>query len=219
MAIVRGLKDALAGLLGAVAFAVFFLFLDAGLLVSALCGIGGLIAGLLLFPAAKTIDLGSGVGTDELRDALAGGERSLAALRKAAKVISDPKAAAKVAEIAKLVERILDDIRKDPKDLKNARQFLSYYLDATIKIVDRYVEISAQGLSDASVQTSLRKVEGMLETIRAAFEKQLARLLSDDVLDLDTELGLLEKTIRMEGLGDDGTEHAAAAKADKRSDI
>ena len=212
MAIMRGINDALAGLLGAVVFAVFYFVLDLGLLLSALCGVGGLVAGFFLFPAAKTIDLGSGIKPEELRDALAGGERSLAALRKAAKVIGDRSAATKVAEIAKLVERILDDIRKDPKDLRNARQFLGYYLDATIKIVDRYVEISAQGLSDASVQASLRKVEGMLETIRAAFEKQLARLLSDDVLDLDTELGLLEKTIRMEGLGDDG------ASAGKRSE-
>ena len=203
MAVVRGIHNALAGVLAAVVFAVFFFFLDLGLIISALCGVGGLVAGLLLFPTPKKLDLGSGVKPEELREALAGGDRSLTSLRKAAKAITDKTAAAKVAEIAKLVERILDDIRKDPKDLKNARQFLGYYLDATIKIVERYVELSAEGLKDQSVQASLRKVEGMLETIRAAFEKQLAMLLSDDVLDLDTELGLLEKTIRMEGLGDD----------------
>ena len=205
MAVVRGIHNALAGVLAAVVFAVFFFFLSPGsLVISAICGFVGLVAGFLLFPAPKRLDLGSGVKPEELREALAGGDRSLAALRKAAKAITDKAAGAKVAEIAKLVERILDDIRKDPKDLRNARQFLGYYLDATIKIVERYVELSAQGLKDRSVQASLRKVEGMLETIRAAFEKQLAMLLSDDVLDLDTEIGLLEKTIRMEGLGEDG---------------
>jgi len=206
MAVVRGIKDALAGIIGAAVFAVFFLVVDAGLLVSALCGIGGFIAGLVLVPAGKTksLELGAGVDPEEFREALAGGEKALLALRKSAKAVADKAVAVKVGAIADLVERILDDIRKDPKDLRNARQFLSYYLDATNKIMDRYVGLSAQGLGDEAVKASLRKVEGMLETIRAAFEKQLTRLLSDEVLDLDTELGLLEKTIRMEGLGDEG---------------
>ena len=46
MAVVRGIHNALAGVLAAVVFAVFFFFLDLGLIISALCGVGGLVAGL-----------------------------------------------------------------------------------------------------------------------------------------------------------------------------
>jgi 5-bromo-4-chloroindolyl phosphate hydrolysis protein len=194
----------MAGLLGALVFLFFLIFLDAGILISVLCGSGGLVAGYFLFRTNKPmkVELG-GPEAAELQEALKEGEAKLAALRAGAKGIKNAAVGAKVEGIAVMVKRVLDQIRKDPHNLRNARQFLGYYLDATGKIVARYAELSAQGLQDSDLQASLRRVEGMLDTIRAAFEKQLARLLSDDVLDLDTELGLLEKTIKMEGLGED----------------
>lgn len=99
------------------------------------------------------------------------------------------------------MEKILAEIRRDPADLKRSRQFLSYYLDATINIITKYATLSSQRVDDESIGESLSRTERMLDTINLAFEKQLARLLSNDVMDLDTELTLLEKTIEMEGLG------------------
>jgi len=40
----------------------------------------------------------------------------------------------------------------------------------------------------------------MLDSIHAVFEKQLAGLMQDDILDLDTELTLLQNTLKMEGM-------------------
>ena len=47
---------------------------------------------------------------------------------------------------------------------------------------------------------SLAKAERMLDDIQRAFEKQLSALLWDDVLDLDTELSVLEENIELENL-------------------
>jgi hypothetical protein len=204
MAAQRGAAgDILAGLCGAALFLVFLLLVDAGILVSAACGLGGFVAGLLLFgrrPPAR-VEFG-GPGEEELGEAVKEGEAKLAELRSSGRSIGSPAIGAKVEAIASVVARVLAQIKKDPRTLRNARRFLDYYLDATIKIVARYATLSAENLHDAEIQASLQRAEGMLETIRAAFEKQLALLLSNDVLDLDTELGLLEKTIKMEGLAE-----------------
>jgi len=42
--------------------------------------------------------------------------------------------------------------------------------------------------------------KSVLVTIRQAFEKQLEKLLADDVLDLDTEIEFFKKVIKTEGL-------------------
>ncbi|HTX72848.1 MAG TPA: 5-bromo-4-chloroindolyl phosphate hydrolysis family protein [Rectinemataceae bacterium] len=192
-----------AGVVGALLFLLFYLVLDSGLLLSLACAAGGVLAGLLLFGSGRRLSVKlDGVDEGDLREAISAGESKLAELKTAARSIHDKTVAAKVEAIASVVARVLGQIRREPKNLRNARQFLGYYLDATIKIVGRYVYLSSQNLKDGEIQTSLRRVEDMLETIRSAFEKQLARLMADDVLDLDTELGLLESTIKMEGLGD-----------------
>jgi 5-bromo-4-chloroindolyl phosphate hydrolysis protein len=196
--------DVLAGLCGALVFLLFLIVVDAGIVLSVACGAGGFVAGLFLFRRRRPVEVQVGSpDEDELREAVKEGQAKLAELRAGARSIQDPAVGAKVEAIAAVVARVLDQIRQDPRTLKNARQFLNYYLEATIKIVARYATLSSQHLRDADIQASLRRVEGMLETIRAAFEKQLALLLSNDVMDLDTELGLLEKTIKMEGLTED----------------
>jgi len=198
------LRGILPGALGALLFLLFFVIVDAGLLVSLACAMGGFVAGIFLGRQGRDVELGlQGQAAEDFRAAIRQAESGLAELRARERSIPDKTVAAKVEAIAGIVDRAIAQIRQDPKLLKNARQFLGYYLEATTKIVARYSELSAQGLRDAELQASLRRVEGMLDTIREAFEKQFAKLLSNDLLDLDTELSLLEQTIRMEGLGTD----------------
>ncbi|HUX41457.1 MAG TPA: 5-bromo-4-chloroindolyl phosphate hydrolysis family protein [Rectinemataceae bacterium] len=198
------LRGILPGVLGALLFLLFFVFIDAGLVVSLACALGGVVAGIFLGRQGRDLELGlEGQAAEDFKASIRQAESGLAELRSQARSIPDKIIAAKVEAIAGIVDRAIAQIKQDPKLLKNARQFLGYYLEATTKIVARYSELTAQGLRDAELQASLRRVEGMLDTIREAFEKQFAKLLSNDLLDLDTELSLLEQTIKMEGLGAD----------------
>jgi 5-bromo-4-chloroindolyl phosphate hydrolysis protein len=143
--------------------------------------------------------------TREMREtALREGTERLAEIRRTVSRIADPRVRKKGEAVTASVENILDDLRKNPRDIRAARQFLSYYLDATGRIFGRYVELADKGLNAPEITSSLRKVEETMDTIHSAFEKQHARLLADDVLDLDSEIALLKNTIDSEGLGDEG---------------
>lgn len=149
------------------------------------------------------IDVSSlGIDKDEFERALREGSRKLAALGSAVGKIPDQRVRAKGQAICDLAARIISTIRQDPKDLKPARQFLNYYLDATVKVVEQYVNLHRRGTESSEVGATLERVESSLDTIRAAYQKQLDQLLENDVLDLDTELKVLEQTIKMEGLGE-----------------
>lgn len=197
----------IAAILGAVIFAAL-LILFGNVLWAAVAGVGGFVAGRLIFtpPKKDPRDFGSfGLTPEELERALAEGRSKIDSIREAAGPIRSGIVKAKIGQIIDVAQRILEDIEHDPKDLRRARQFFSYYLDATIKIVRRYAQLSARGLKTADVTQAMEKTEEILDTLRKAFEKQLALLLEDDVMDLDTELQLLERTIKMEGLADDET--------------
>jgi hypothetical protein len=124
-----------------------------------------------------------------------------ASLLEAAGKIKLPAVKMKLEAVADVVHRILADLSAQPKHLQKARQFLNYYLDATVKIVQRYVSLSSKGSKDKTLNDALRRTEETIETLQKAFEKQLRLLLEDDMLDLDTELTVLRRTIEMEGLG------------------
>lgn len=187
----------LAGLLGAGLFLVFYLVLNTELVVSLAVGAASWGAGFLLFTRKETAVAAQ---ESEVRQALNEGRKKLAEIRRFETIVIKPAVVAQVGQIATVVEKVLEEIEADPKELKQARQFLAYYLDATIKILNLYVGLGSQNLADEKIQGSLTRVEGLLTTLRDAFENQLKRLLSNDVMDLDTEISLLEQTIRMEGL-------------------
>lgn len=144
-----------------------------------------------------------GISREEFDQALTTGSQKLVQLRKTTARVADTRVRGKANGVCDAAARILSEIRQDPADLRKARNFLDYYLDATVNVVDRYVSLSARGVRTPEIEASLRRAEESLDTIRAAYDKQLVQLLENDVMDLDVELRVLEQTIKMEGLSDD----------------
>jgi 5-bromo-4-chloroindolyl phosphate hydrolysis protein len=188
----------LAGVLGAAVFVVFFLVIDIGIVFSLLLGAAAFIGGFFLFERKKPADIDR---ENDLKQAIEIGDKNLLTIKSLEKRIRKGLVVSKVKEIDTIFESILLDIKKDPAKLHNSKQFLDYYVPSTIKILSKYIDISSQNVSSTSIKASLTKVEGMLDTIRDAFDAQHARILSNDVMDLDTEIKTLDQTINMDGLG------------------
>jgi 5-bromo-4-chloroindolyl phosphate hydrolysis protein len=175
-----------------------FFLLDIGLVLSLVFSIVAFVGGLFLFQRRRAEVIEK---ENDLRSSLDAGDKKHSEIRALQRKIRKPTVLSKLKEIDDVVERILDGIKKYPSKLRHARQFLDYYLDATIKILTKYVDISSQNVRDPGIQASLARVEGMLGTLKDAFDAQLAKLLSNDVMDLDSALQTLKQAIEMEGLG------------------
>lgn len=153
--------------------------------------------------SGPTLDLGGlGITEQQFYSELSAGTQKLTTLKRTADTVSNQSVRGKAFAVCDAVARILSDIREDPKDLRPARKFLGYYLDATINVVDRYATLSAKNVPSSELAASLRRAEDSLDTIKRAYDKQLAQLLENDVMDLDTEIEVLERTIKSEGLAD-----------------
>jgi len=173
-----------------------------------LAGIGGLVAGLVFFkPEKQKKEQGftniDGISKEMHEEALQKGYEKLSKMRVLTIKINDREVKEKADRICGLTGQILDTIKNDPKDLKPARSFLNYYLDTAIRILTRYNELALYQTPTAEVEEVIEKVDHTLGTLEKAFEKQQERLLENDVLDLETELTVLERTVEMEGFGKD----------------
>lgn len=181
-----------------------FLFLFQQVLLALLAALGGFVAGLFIFQApSKEVEMVvEGISVETLKATLEEHSSRAQYIRELCNRMINESIKRESLRIYKFYQEILADIKKDPKDLKMARSFLGYYPDAVIKILERYLDLQRRPVSDPAIANSLARAEGMLKQIGDAFEKQLARLLQDDVLDLDTELELLRRTMQSEGLSD-----------------
>jgi len=195
----------LSGVAGGGGFLVFFFFVQLSLMPSLLLGLAGFGGVYLLIYAFRPrprieFNIGEGVTPELLGTTMKEGGEKIGVLVDCAKGISNPAVKAKIGRIVDVIRRIFDNFEKDPKDIKQAKQFLSYYLDTSIKIVRKYRDLSAQNARSPEIAATLSKAELMLDSIEKAFEKQHARLLRDDAMDLDTEIETLEKTFSAEDL-------------------
>ena len=70
--------------------------------------------------------------------------------------------------------------------------------------------MSAAGVSGENIGATMSKVEAMMRTIVAAFEKQLDALYGAEALDISTDITVLEQMMAREGLTDQPLKASAA---------
>ena len=99
--------------------------------------------------------------------------------------------------------RRLDDNIKDEVISGQIRKFMNYYLPTTLKLLDTYDRMGAQGVSGGNIGATMERVENIMGTIVAAFEKQLDALFGAEALDISTDITVLENMMAREGLAED----------------
>lgn len=126
----------------------------------------------------------------------------LAQIRELNDRIADEAISAKLDRMEQVSGRIFKLIEEDEAKRDAAGTFLNYYLPTTLKLLNAYDRMSGTGVSGENIDTTLAKVEGMMRTIVAAFEKQLDSLYGAEALDISTDITVLENMMAREGLVD-----------------
>ena len=179
-------------LFAAVCAAVFF-----G--VDALCKTGGVIGGEAKKPAAPAKKEET-TGNPEVDKMLKEGRMAISEMKRLDENIADPGISADIVRLEQVSGKIFEAVEEDPKKLPKIRKFMDYYLPTTLKLLNAYDRMSATGISGENIDGTLAKVEGMMRSIVAAFEKQLDSLYGDDALDISTDITVLETMMAREGL-------------------
>ncbi len=196
------LRHITAGLVGGGVSLLFFFGLQTTVVLALAMGGAAFVGSLFLSaPRINRLRLISGEVSDEQTLAILGdGCEKIKILRGYKQRIKDFHVRGKLEAICKVADKIYANLARDPRDIKKARHFLSYYMETTMKVVRQYVELSEQATDNPDMRATLKHTEKVIGKMEKAFEKQLDRLLQNDVMDLDTEVKLLEGMMRSEGL-------------------
>jgi hypothetical protein len=169
------------------------------LVVNAICKNGGVI-GEAEKPKAEEKPKEETTGNAELDKMIKDGRMAISEMKRLDENIADPGISADIVRLEQVSAKIFEEVKRDPKKLPKIRRFMDYYLPTTLKLLNSYDRMSATGVSGENIDTTLAKVEGMMRTIVAAFEKQLDSLYGADALDISTDITVLETMMAREGL-------------------
>ncbi len=139
-------------------------------------------------------------GNEALDKMLQEGRMALAEMQRLDDNIQDEKISADIQKLKEICGKIFEQVKTDPSKLPQIRKFMNYYLPTTLKLLNSYDRMGAQGISGDNIDATMDKVEGMMDTIVKAFEKQLDSLFGAEAMDISTDITVLETMMAREGL-------------------
>lgn len=118
--------------------------------------------------------------------------------------IKNPAVREKISELMRISDRIVYDIMDDPSDMAQIKRFLSFYLPTTIKLLNAYDRMAAQGIEGDNISGTMGRIEDMLDKAIIAFQKQLDSLFAPEALDIETDIAVMNAMLKREGLSEKG---------------
>ena len=129
-------------------------------------------------------------------------DKAVSEMRRLNDAIADPAISAQIDHLEDVTGKIFDVVAEKPAKRPQIRRFLQYYLPTTLKILNAYDRMGGAGIEGENISATKEKVEGMMDTISAAFDKQLDALYGEEALDISTDITVMEQMLAREGLSD-----------------
>lgn len=138
-------------------------------------------------------------GDEELDRILSEGRERLEELRKLRAGLTGG-AGECVERMVRAGDAIFREVRENPEKASSVRKFAGYYLPEVVQILQTYVKMKQTGAKGQNVSELTGKVEENAEMMARAFERQLDSLYLNEMLDITTDITVLETMMKGDGL-------------------
>lgn len=128
------------------------------------------------------------------------GNRALSEMGRLYMSIKDPNIRQKINELMRITDKITQDAIADPSDIPQIKKFQSYYVPTTIKLLNAYDRMSAQGIQGENLDKTMKSITEMLDTAIDAYKNLLDSLFANQALDIETDIDVMNKMLAREGL-------------------
>jgi 5-bromo-4-chloroindolyl phosphate hydrolysis protein len=192
MGLADGMRQIVAGVLASAAFLA--LFLTAGLVWWVALGLAAVVyfALLLIIPRRKPLTevmVSDQVSAQDIARAAAALTEAANRLEAAAK--QAPLAdRAGLTDMAKHLKSIRELVKADPKDYRQTKQFISYFLPMIVTTVEAYVGLAK--LANAENTTRLAELGAMIETFVPVVRKIDQACIENDFTALEAQVSALQ---------------------------
>lgn len=157
-------------------------------------------------------------GNPEVDELLEKGREMITEIRRENDLIPDSSLSDKLDQLENKCAEIFRAVYDKPSKASQIRKFMAYYLPTTLKMVKGYRMLDERGITGQDAVYARNRIDDALLVVLQGCQKMLDKLYQDDVLDLATDIDVLEQMLKRDGLSESDLE-AAAAQAKRAAQI
>lgn len=132
------------------------------------------------------------------------GQEMLAEIRKENDLIPDAELTAQMNQLDKVANQIFHTVAEQPAKAPQIRRFMDYYLPTTLKMLTGYRKMDERQVKGENANEARAQIREAMDTVLKAFDKQLDALYQDELLDISTDIDVMETMLRQDGLIEGG---------------
>ena len=140
---------------------------------------------------------------EKTEEAISRNDRILRQIRADNDLIADQEVSKKIDRIEDLTRKIFAILEQRPEKEAQLYNFMNYYLPTTLKALESYARLEAQGIETAAIREAKQKINHALDELADGYEKQLDKLFEDDVVDITADIDVMRKMLHKDGLKED----------------
>lgn len=152
-------------------------------------------------------------GDEKADEVIAKGQEMLHQIRAENDAITDEALSAQMDELERLCVQIFTTVSEKPQKAGQIRKFMSYYLPTTLKMLASYHKMLDRGVSVADMTAARTDTLRGMGMVLTACQKQLDNLYKDTILDVSTDIDVLEQMMRRDGYADSELGRAASPES------
>ncbi|MBQ4075518.1 MAG: 5-bromo-4-chloroindolyl phosphate hydrolysis family protein [Clostridia bacterium] len=178
-----------------------------------LCGCISLGLGWLILVMAQGVDTSKAAPAqkkikktgDAAADALIEkGQELLFHIRRENALIPDPALSHQMERLEEVTNKIFHTVADRPSAAPQIRRAMDYYLPTALKMLQGFRKMDERGITGESALSARQQIHSGMDIIIRAFEKQLDHLYQNEILDISTDIDVLEAMLKQDGLREGG---------------
>lgn len=156
-------------------------------------------------------------GNGEADAVIAKGQEMLHTIRAENDAITDEVLSGQMDELERLCVQIFTTVAEKPQKAPQIRKFMNYYLPTTLKMLASYRTMNDRGVSVTDMTEARATTIRGMGMVLTACQKQLDNLYKDTMLDVSTDIDVLEQMLKRDGYADGGLGKVPASGTGKAS--
>lgn len=165
-------------------------------------------------------------GNENADAVIAKGQEMLHQIRAENDAIPDEVLSGQMDELERLCVQIFKTVAEKPQKATQIRKFMNYYLPTTLKMLASYRTMNERGVSVSDMTEARSTLIRGMGMVLTACQKQLDNLYKDTMLDVTTDIDVLEQMLKRDGFTQeelgrvtDSARTAAAAQLQRTPDV
>ena len=142
------------------------------------------------------------------------GIQMLDTIRRENAAIPDQELTEQMNNLSLRCEQIFRTVSETPSKAPQVRKFMNYYLPTTLKMLANYRTMQQRGVSYGEMKEARETTVHGMNLILTACQKQIDNLHRDNMLDISTDIDVLEQMLKRDGFTENEIVESARTAAE-----